>query len=135
MCGITGLINLDNSPVSSHVVKGMTDALIHRGPDDEGQWVEKNVGIGHRRLSVIDLSQAGRQPMISANDRFVLSYNGEVYNFQELRRELEGKGHEFRSQTDSEVVLNALAEWGTQALIRFNGMFALAFWDRQERTL
>jgi asparagine synthase (glutamine-hydrolysing) len=135
MCGITGLINLDNSPVSSHVVKGMTDALIHRGPDDEGQWVEKNVGIGHRRLSILDLSQAGRQPMISANDRFVLSYNGEVYNFKELRRELEGKGHEFRSQTDSEVVLNALAEWGTQALIRFNGMFALAFWDRKERTL
>ena len=135
MCGITGLINLDNSLVSSHVVKVMTDALNHRGPDDEGQWVEKNVGIGHRRLSVIDLSQAGRQPMISANDRFVLSYNGEVYNFKELRRELEGKGHEFRSQTDSEVVLNALAEWGTQALIRFNGMFALAFWDRKERTL
>jgi asparagine synthase (glutamine-hydrolysing) len=135
MCGITGLINLDNSPVFSHVVKGMTDALIHRGPDDEGQWVEKNVGIGHRRLSVIDLSQAGRQPMISANDRFVLSYNGEVYNFQELRRELEGKGHEFRSQTDSEVVLNALVEWDTQALIRFNGMFALAFWDRKESTL
>ena len=135
MCGITGLIDLNNSPVSSHVVKGMTDALIHRGPDDEGQWVEKNVGIGHRRLSILDLSQAGRQPMISANDRFVLSYNGEVYNFKQLRRELEGKGHEFRSQTDSEVVLNALSEWGAQALIRFNGMFALAFWDRKERTL
>ena len=135
MCGITGLIHLDNSPVSNNIVKGMTDALIHRGPDDEGQWVEKNVGIGHRRLSVIDLSQAGRQPMISANDRFVLSYNGEVYNFRELRRELEGKGHEFRSRTDSEVVLNALSEWGAQALIRFNGMFALAFWDRKERTM
>ena len=135
MCGITGLIHLDNSPVSSAVVQSMIDALIHRGPDDEGQWIENNVGMGHRRLSIIDLSPAGRQPMVSANDRYILSYNGEVYNFRELRNELESKGYKFRSQTDSEVVLNALAEWGTQALIRFNGMFALAFWDRQERTL
>ena len=135
MCGITGLIHLDNSPVSRPVVKGMTDSLIHRGPDDEGLWVEKNVGIGHRRLSVVDLSFAGRQPMVSANDRFVLSYNGEVYNFQEIRKELESKGHEFRSQTDSEVVLNALVEWKTKALTRFNGMFAFALWDRKERTL
>jgi len=135
MCGITGLIHLDHSPVSSSVVKGMTDALIHRGPDDEGQWIEGNVGIGHRRLSVIDLSPAGRQPMVSSDDRFVLSYNGEVYNFIELRKELESKGHCFRSKTDSEVVLNALVEWRTQALTRFNGMFAFALWDRKERNL
>jgi asparagine synthase (glutamine-hydrolysing) len=113
----------------------MTDALIHRGPDDEGQWIENNVGIGHRRLSIIDLSPAGRQPMVSTNDRYVLSYNGEVYNFRELRRELKNKGYKFRSQTDSEVVLNSLTEWGTKALNRFNGMFALALWDRKERTL
>jgi asparagine synthase (glutamine-hydrolysing) len=135
MCGITGIIHLDNSPVSSAVVQSMTDALLHRGPDDEGHWIEKNVGMGHRRLSIIDLSPAGHQPMVSANDRFVLSYNGEVYNFRELRRELESKGHKFRSQTDSEVVLNALVEWGTKALNRFNGMFAFALWDRKERTL
>jgi len=113
----------------------MTNALIHRGPDDEGHWVEGNVGIGHRRLSIIDLSPAGRQPMVSTNDRYVLSYNGEVYNFRELRNELESKGHEFRSKTDSEVVLNALVEWKTKALTRFNGMFAFALWDRKERTL
>ena len=82
----------------------------------------------HRRLAIIDLSPAGHQPMVSANHRFLLSYNGEIYNFRELRSELEAKGYWFRSRTDSEVVLNALAEWGVEALNRFNGMFALALW-------
>jgi asparagine synthase (glutamine-hydrolysing) len=135
MCGITGLIHLDNSPVSLSVLEGMTGAIAHRGPDAEGHWVEGNVGLGHRRLSVIDLSVAGYQPMVSADHRFWLSYNGEVYNFRELRVELEAKGYWFRSQTDSEVVLNALSEWGPKALDKFNGMFALALWDRKERTL
>ena len=83
----------------------------------------------------IDLSPAGHQPMISADHRFVLTYNGEIYNFRELRTELEAKGYWFRSQTDSEVVLSALAEWGADALLKFNGMFALAFWDRKEKRL
>jgi asparagine synthase (glutamine-hydrolysing) len=135
MCGITGLIQLNNYPVSPAVLQGMTDAIAHRGPDGEGHWIEGNVGIGHRRLSIIDLSPAGHQPMTSADHRYLLSYNGEVYNFRELRGELEAKGYWFRSKTDSEVVLNALTEWGTQALDRFNGMFAFAFWDRKERTL
>ena len=135
MCGITGLVHLDNSPVSLSVLQNMTKAVAHRGPDGEGHWIEGNVGIGHRRLSVIDLSVAGYQPMVSADHRYWLSYNGEVYNYRELRQELEAKGYWFRSQTDSEVVLNALAEWGTKALTRFNGMFAFALWDRKERTL
>ena len=135
MCGITGLIYLDNNPVSLSVLEGMTGAIAHRGPDAEGHWIEDNVGLGHRRLSVIDLSVAGYQPMVSADHRFWLSYNGEVYNYRELRVELEAKGYWFRSQTDSEVVLNALSEWGPQALDKFNGMFALALWDRKERTL
>lgn len=135
MCGITGLIHLDNSPVSLSVLEGMTGAIAHRGPDAEGHWIEGNVGLGHRRLSVIDLSVAGYQPMVSADHRFWLSYNGEVYNYKELRVELEAKGYWFRSQTDSEVVLNALSEWGPKALDKFNGMFALALWDRKERTL
>ena len=135
MCGIAGLIHLDGAPVAPVVLKRMTDAVAHRGPDGEGQWVEANVGIGHRRLSIIDLSPAGQQPMISADHRFVLSYNGEVYNYRELRAELEAKGYWFRSQTDSEVVLYALAAWGMDALPRFNGMFALALWDRQRRCL
>jgi asparagine synthase (glutamine-hydrolysing) len=135
MCGITGLINLDRAPVSSVLLKKMTDAIAHRGPDGEGHWIEGAVGLGHRRLSIIDLSPAGHQPMISADHRFVLSYNGEVYNYKELRTELEAEGVWFRSQTDSEVVLYALARWGTDALLRFNGMFALALWDRQEQQL
>ena len=135
MCGIAGLINLDGAPVSPAVLQRMTDAIAHRGPDGEGQWIEGNVGLGHRRLAIIDLSPAGHQPMTSADHRYLLTYKGEVYNFRELRTELEARGYWFRSRTDSEVVLNALAEWGVDALQRFNGMFALALWDRKERTL
>jgi asparagine synthase (glutamine-hydrolysing) len=135
MCGITGVVHLDGAPVSPVVLRRMTDAIAHRGPDGEGQWIEGQVGLGHRRLAIIDLSPAGQQPMISSDHRYVLSYNGEVYNFQELRGELEAAGYWFRSKTDSEVVLYALAHWGARALERFNGMFALALWDRKERTL
>lgn len=135
MCGITGVIHLDSAPVSPAVLQRMTDAIAHRGPDGEGHWIEDNVGLGHRRLAIIDLSPAGHQPMVSADRRYVLSYNGEVYNFVELRKELEAAGYGFRSRTDSEVVLNALAAWGIKALDRFNGMFAFALWDREERTL
>ena len=135
MCGITGLIYTNNAPVSPVVLQKMTDSIAHRGPDGEGHWIEGNVGIGHRRLAVIDLSPAGHQPMITKDNRYVLSYNGEIYNFRELRVELEAKGYWFRSQTDSEVVLNALAEWGEKALNKFNGMFAIALWDKKERTL
>lgn len=135
MCGITGLIHLNSAPVSPVVLKKMTDAIVHRGPDGEGHWIEGNVGLGHRRLSIIDLSPAGHQPMISNDHRYVLSYNGEIYNYRELRTELEATGYWFRSKTDSEVVLHALAHWGTAALLKFNGMFALAMWDRKDKTL
>jgi asparagine synthase (glutamine-hydrolysing) len=135
MCGITGLINLNGAPVSPVILQKMTDAIAHRGPDGEGHWIEANVGLGHRRLSIIDLSPAGHQPMISADHRYILSYNGEIYNFRELRTELEAAGYWFRSKTDSEVVLHALAHWGTDALLKFNGMFALALWDRREKSL
>ena len=93
------------------------------------------IGLGHRRLSIIDLSSSGHQPMLSADNRYVLTYNGEIYNFRELRTELETKGYWFRSQTDSEVVLNALAEWGQDAILKLNGMFAFAFWDRKNKKL
>jgi asparagine synthase (glutamine-hydrolysing) len=135
MCGIVGQLNLDKSPVSPVILKKMTNAIEHRGPDGEGHWIEENIGLGHRRLSIIDLSPAGHQPMISSDHRHVLTYNGEIYNFRELRADLEAKGYWFRSQTDSEVVLYALAEWGSDALLKFNGMFALAFWDRKEKKL
>ncbi len=135
MCGIAGLIHLNGEPVSPVILKKMTDAIAHRGPDGEGQWIEGNVGIGHRRLAIIDLSPAGHQPMITGDHRYVLSYNGEIYNYREIRAELEALGYWFRSQTDSEVVLNALAHWGPDALLKFNGMFGLALWDRKEQTL
>ena len=135
MCGITGLIHLDNLPASPAILQRMTDAIAHRGPDGEGHWVEGNVALGHRRLAIIDLSPAGHQPMLSVSQRHVLVYNGEIYNFRELRAELAVLGYQFRSKTDSEVVLNALIAWGPKALDRFNGMFGLALWDRQEQTL
>jgi len=135
MCGITGIVNLDGEPASAVVVERMSEAIRHRGPDGEGQWTEGAVALGHRRLAIIDLTPAGRQPMSTPDGRYVITYNGEVYNFRELRTELEACGHQFRSRTDSEVVLHAYAEWGEAALERFNGMFALAVWDRREREL
>jgi len=135
MCGVAGFINFNQEPASPALLKRMTDAVAHRGPDGEGQWTQGGVAIGHRRLSVIDLSPLGRQPMKTADGRFILSYNGEVYNFKEIRAQLEGQGIHFRSQTDSEVVLQALAKWGSAALHMFNGMFALAFWDTEEERL
>ena len=135
MCGIAGILHLDGAPASSGVLKKMTDAIAHRGPDGEGQWVDGPVGLGHRRLAIIDLSEAGHQPMISPDHRYVLSYNGEVYNFQELRTELQAAGYWFQSQTDSEVVLHAFAQWGPECVHRFNGMFAYVIWDRKEKTL
>jgi asparagine synthase (glutamine-hydrolysing) len=135
MCGIAGYLNIDGSPASAVTLKKMTDAIAHRGPDGEGQWVEGNVGIGHRRLAILDLSPAGHQPMVSADTRWVLTYNGEVYNYRGLRADLEAEGARFRSQTDTEVVLYALAAWGTDALLKFNGMFALVLWDRKEQSL
>ncbi len=135
MCGIAGFIHLDNRPADPVVLQQMTAALAHRGPDGDGHWLAENVALGHRRLAIIDLSTAAQQPMISADGRYVLSYNGEVYNFRELRAELTAIGYQFCSNTDSEVVLYALAAWGTAALERFNGMFALALWDCKERRL
>lgn len=135
MCGVAGFINMNNEPASPVLLKKMTDAIAHRGPDGEGQWTNGGAAIGHRRLSIIDLSPAGRQPMQTADGRFILSYNGEVYNFKQIRTKLEGQGIQFRSQTDSEVVLQALAQWGSAALQMFNGMFALALWDTKEEKL
>jgi len=113
----------------------MTDAIAHRGPDGEGFYIDSFVGLGHRRLSIIDLSAAGHQPMATKDGNYVLTYNGEIYNFQELRVELEGLGHRFVSKTDTEVVLHAYAEWGTNCFNRLNGMFAFVLWDRTRQEL
>lgn len=135
MCGIAGLVQLNGDAVSPAVLQRMTDAIAHRGPDGEGHWIEGNVGLGHRRLAIIDLSPLGHQPMITADHRYAFSYNGEIYNFRELRAELEAAGYSFRSKSDTEVMLYALAHWGPAALDRFNGMFAFALWDRKEHRL
>lgn len=130
MCGITGIFNRNHEPAETRLIETMTNALVHRGPDGEGVWLGGPIALGHRRLAIIDLSPQGHQPMVTRDGRFVLTYNGEVYNFRELRIELEARGHAFHSTTDSEVVLNAFAEWGLDAVQRFNGMFAFAIWDK-----
>ena len=141
MCGISGIFDpraATNGDELTRVVAGMTDALSHRGPDDHGQWVDPSAGValGHRRLAVLDLSQAGHQPMVSAEGRYVLTYNGEIYNFTQLRGELEREGVRFAGHSDTEVLLAGIETWGLrETLNRCNGMFAFALWDRHERTL
>ena len=135
MCGIAGIFNFNNQPVAHSQIQAMTNIISHRGPDGEGQYIDGSLGLGHRRLAIIDLSPAGHQPMMTRNDRFVITYNGEIYNFKELRIKLEALGHQFHSQTDTEVVLNAYAEWGEKCLNYFNGMFAFAIWDKQLKKL
>jgi asparagine synthase (glutamine-hydrolysing) len=141
MCGISGFLETSrrsgNRELQRTVLK-MVNTLHHRGPDDSGAWVDVETGIalGHQRLSIVDLSLKGHQPMRSACGRFVISFNGEVYNFKELRRELEDLGYAFRGHSDTEIMLSSISHWGVvPSLRRFNGMFAFALWDRQEREL
>ncbi len=142
MCGVAGFLDRRAETAEADAlatVAAMAQRLHHRGPDDRGTWADASAGIalGHQRLSIVDLSPAGHQPMVSASGRFVLAYNGEVYNFEALRRELEALGcGPFRGHSDSEVVLEACEAWGVEAAVqRFNGMFAFAVWDRKTRTL
>lgn len=135
MCGITGIFNLNGEPVSPVILRQMTDAIAHRGPDGEGFYTDSFIGLGHRRLAIIDLSPGGHQPMMTGDGRYVISYNGELYNFQELRIELEALGYHFRSRSDTEVMLTAYAAWGERCVERFNGMFAFALWDKQQQLL
>src|SRR5438309_10359765 len=138
MCGIAGLIS--HNPQA--FINSMLRSIEHRGRDDEGIWTsqpidaeERRVCFGHRRLSIIDTSSAGHQPMLTADGRFVVILNGEIYNYRELREQLSTKDHRFHTQTDTEVLLAAWAEWGYECLSRLNGMFAFALWDDKERAL
>ena len=141
MCGLTGFIDLSRDKKRDNLVASiqcMTKALIHRGPDSDGIWVdeEKGVALGHRRLSVLDLSEQGHQPMVSHTGRYVLTYNGEIYNFRDLRQRLETNGYQFLGQSDTEVLLASIEVWGVERSLQgFNGMFAFALWDREEQTL
>jgi asparagine synthase (glutamine-hydrolysing) len=134
MCGICGKFDL-KAGVDSSLIEGMCATLTHRGPDDGGVYVKTSIGLGNRRLAIIDLSAAGHMPMSTASGKLWITYNGEVYNHRELRAELQGYGYRFRSNTDTEVVLYAYHKWGPDCLRRFNGMFALAIWDEEEKQL
>jgi asparagine synthase (glutamine-hydrolysing) len=135
MCAIVGILNLNRKLVDRKVLWEMTDALRHRGPDDRGIYIDKYVGLGHRRLSIIDLSERAHQPMTSEDGIFTIIYNGEIYNFREIRDKLEREGIRFRSCSDTEVVLKSFARWGVSALSLFNGMFTFAIWDKENRIL
>jgi asparagine synthase (glutamine-hydrolysing) len=130
MCGIAGIFHPDvPKPVDPARVRAMTDALAHRGPDGSGIWTAAGVGLGHRRLAIIDPTENGAQPMRAPDGRETITYNGEIYNFREVRGELEGKGFVFRTESDTEVILAAWRQWGPDCLAKFNGMFALALYD------
>lgn len=141
MCGITGFIDLkaqNKGTLLQEIVSNMTSSLLHRGPDDFGTWVDeaRGVALGHRRLAVLDLSPTGHQPMTDPQGRYVIVYNGEVYNFPTLKQELQQQGQIFRGTSDTEVILSAITSWGIKAALqKFIGMFAFALWDRAEQTL
>ena len=128
MCGINGIVGI-NKLDSGNIIKNMNQALRHRGPDDEGVFVTENIALGHRRLSIIDLSSAGHQPMESTDGRYTIVYNGELYNYKEVKLQI--KDYHFKTNTDTEVILAAYSKWGVGCLEQFNGMFAFAIWDRK----
>ncbi len=135
MCGIAGLFYPDTpKPIDPQRITAMTDAQAHRGPDGSGVWVAPGIGLGHRRLSIIDLG-GGAQPMHSKDGRLSVSYNGEIYNFKEVRAELEARGAQFRTDSDTEVLLHGWAAWGPAMLDRLNGMFAIALYDDAAKVL
>ena len=140
MCGFAGLLTTaggSRDTLAEHA-RRMSNALAHRGPDDSGVWADEDAGValGFRRLAILDLSPQGHQPMCSASGRFVVAFNGEIYNFGDLRRELESHGHRFRGHSDTEVILAAFEQWGIRAAVRrFAGMFAIAVWDAEQRAL
>ena len=135
MCGIAGIINFQGTPISRDLIKKMTDIMAHRGPDGEGQWVDGNVALGHRRLSIIDLSAQASQPMLNADRSVGITFNGEIYNYQELIPEIEAKGYRFTSHSDTEVILHLYEIYGDDCFSKLRGMFALAIWDQKRKCL
>jgi asparagine synthase (glutamine-hydrolysing) len=135
MCGIAGIYNLDQTPVTEESIKDILLGVKHRGPDDEGIFLDGNTGLGFVRLSIIDLSNAGHQPKLSSDERHVIVFNGEIYNYIELREELKKEGIKFSTQTDTEVLLNAYLFWGESCLHKLNGMWAFAIYDKQEKSV
>jgi asparagine synthase (glutamine-hydrolysing) len=135
MCGICGILQFNDESVSLPLIRKMADVIRHRGPDDDGYYVDGQVALGHRRLAIIDLSPAGHQPMCNETGDVIIVYNGELFNYQLLRVELQAHGHRFFSQSDTEVIVHAYEEWGERCVERFNGQFAFAIWDAKQKTL
>jgi asparagine synthase (glutamine-hydrolysing) len=136
MCGINGILHLQSQKkVDELILTKMRDSLEHRGPDDKGLFIENNIGLGHRRLSILDVSTAGHQPFLSGDGRYVMVYNGEIYNFKEFYPELKSNGFDIRTSSDTEVLLKLFELYGTKMLYRLNGMFAFVIWDKKERKL
>ena len=133
MCGFVALLSLNGTRPDENRVARMSDMLAHRGPDDRGRFTEHGISLGFRRLAILDLAPSGHQPMLSADGRYVIVFNGAIYNFIELRAELEACGHVFRSTGDTEVLLTAYKQWGRDCLRRLNGMWAFVIYDRLER--
>src|SRR5204863_3015560 len=131
MCGICGIVSERSQPAWPEAIDRMTAVLRHRGPDDEGRYIDAGVALGHRRLTIIDLTSAGHQPMTNEDGRLWLTYNGEIYNHRDVRSDLIARGHRYHSETDSETILHAYEEWGERAVERFRGMFAFGLWDRR----
>src|SRR5262245_6077261 len=134
MCGISGAVDWRRPPDADGVAR-MTSCLSHRGPDGHGLATDGAMAFGHRRLAIIDLSPGGAQPMTDSSGRWTITFNGEIYNYGELREELTRHGVTFRSRSDTEVILEAFRRWGVDSFGRFNGMFAFALWDHQRREL
>src|SRR5262249_9342419 len=136
MCGLSGLVDRDAAALADERrVIASRDALAHRGPDDAGHWIAPGAVLASRRLAIIDLSTRGRMPMASADGRYHITYNGEIYNYRDLRSGLQSRGHTFVSNTDTEVLLQLYANQGPAMLPLLNGMFAMAIWDARDRTL
>jgi asparagine synthase (glutamine-hydrolysing) len=133
MCGIAGFLNFDKSPADAGQINKMTDAMAHRGPDANAYWVEGGLALGHRRLSIIDLSTAANQPFADNSGRYIMVFNGEMYNYQEVKNQI--TDYAFRTTSDTEVLIAAYAKWGADCISRFRGMFAFAIWDKQEKEL
>ncbi len=135
MCGITGILNFDQQPVAHNTIKSMVDMIAHRGPDGEGIYIDDHMALGHRRLSILDVSPKGSQPMASHNGEWVIVFNGCIYNYLDLRLELKSKGHHFISTGDTEVICEGVAEYGVDFFKRLDGMFAIAAWHKPSKTL
>jgi asparagine synthase (glutamine-hydrolysing) len=135
MCGILGTFNLNGKPVHRNLVKSMADKIAHRGPDSDGFYIKDNIGLAHKRLAILDISEKGAQPMGSNDGTWIIVFNGCIYNFSELKQELKTKGHTFSSETDTEVICEGLSEYGTSFFERLNGMFAIGAWNTKEEKL